>query len=311
MASGTSARNTQMIAGLRSMTGFASFQGGDETWRFSGDIRSVNSRGLDLRIRVPDWIEGLESEIRKRLQAEIGRGSVTLNIRIARDDTVPNVALNTDQLNAALSMLADIEAAANARGVALTPSGAADIAAMRGVVDLGDPGASDTSALKKSVLSNVDPLIEAFNADRAREGTALSDVLNNQIEKIEELAKRAADAAGDRAETSRGAMERSLSRLLEATEVPDEARLLQELALIAVKTDVTEELDRLTAHITAARELLRLNGPVGRKLDFLMQEFNREANTLCSKAQSTELTSVGLDLKAVIDQMREQVQNVE
>ena len=311
MASGTSARKAQKGAGLRSMTGFASFQGGDETWQFSGDIRAVNSRGLDLRIRVPDWVEGLEPEVRKRLQAGIARGSVTLSIRIVRDDAVPNVALNTEQLIAALNLISDIEAAASAEHVTLAPTRAADIAAMRGVIDQGDPGASDTSELKKSVLEEVDALLKAFDADRAREGAALADVLSDQIDQVGSLAKRAADAAGDRTEASRAAMDRSLSRLLEATEVPDEARLLQELALIALKTDVTEELDRLSAHIIAARDLLELSGPVGRKLDFLMQEFNREANTLCSKAQSTELTSVGLDLKAVIDQMREQVQNVE
>ena len=311
MASGTSARKAKNDAGLRSMTGFASFQSGFETWRVAGDIRSVNGRGLDLRLRVPDWVDGLEPEIRKRLQARIGRGSVSLSLRIARDDVSPDTAINRDQLHAALKMLADIEAAANADGLALAPGRASDIVAMRGVVDQGDPGAGDTSALKNSVLADVDALLQEFDADRAREGSALADVLGNQIDQIETLATRADDAAGDRAEASRAAMERSLARLLEATEVPDEARLLQELALIAVKTDVTEELDRLSAHITAARELLSMSGPVGRKLDFLMQEFNREANTLCSKAQSTELTSVGLDLKAVIDQMREQVQNVE
>ncbi|MGI9388870.1 MAG: YicC/YloC family endoribonuclease [Boseongicola sp.] len=293
------------------MTGFASFQSGDEIWRLVGDIRSVNGRGLDLRIRVPDWVEGLEPEIRKRLQAGIGRGSVTLNVRVSREDSAPDVALNAEQLNSAFSILAEIENSADSIGLQLEPSRAADVAAMRGVIEQRDPGASDTSDLKELLLKEVDALLEAFNADRAREGAALGAVLNDQIEQVERLAKRATDAAGDRVEASRAAMSRSFSRLLEATEVPDETRLLQELALIAVKTDVTEELDRLLAHIIAAKDLLNQKGPVGRKLDFLMQEFNREANTLCSKSQSTELTSVGLDLKAVIDQMREQVQNVE
>jgi len=131
------------------------------------------------------------------------------------------------------------------------------------------------------------------------------------LDEVERLRTIALTAAGARADAARAGLERNLARLLEATEVPDEARLAQELALIAVKTDITEELDRLTAHVAAARSLLVTQGPVGRKLDFLMQEFNREANTLCSKAQSTEMTAIGLDLKAVIDQMREQVQNIE
>ncbi len=311
MASGTSAPKAKNGVGLKSMTGFASFQGGFETWRVSGDIRSVNGRGLDLRIRAPDWVEGLEPEIRKRLQAAIGRGSVALNVRVARDDATPEASINAEQLNAALTMLADIEAAAKTNGVALAPSRASEIASMRGVIDQDSPDAGDTSALRNAVLAEVDTLIAEFDADRAREGNALAGVLSGQVDQVEALARRAAEAAGDRARASRAALERSLARLLDATEVQDEARLLQELALIAVKTDVTEELDRLTAHISAARGLLALSGPVGRKLDFLMQEFNREANTLCSKAQSTELTSLGLDLKAVIDQMREQVQNVE
>ena len=311
MASGTSDRKAEQGACVRSMTGFASFQSGGETWQISGDIRSVNGRGLDLRIRVPDWVDGLEPEVRKRLQAAIGRGSVTLNIRVARGDAAPEVAINAEQLIAALNMICEIEAAASANGVGLSPSQATDIAAMRGVIDQRDANAGDTSKLKLSVLAELDALLKAFDADRAREGAALADVLSNQVDQIEVLAKRAAKAAGDRAEAARASMKRSLSRLLEVAEVPDEARLLQELALIAVKTDVTEELDRLSAHIIAARELLVQIGPVGRKLDFLMQEFNREANTLCSKAQSVELSAVGLDLKAVIDQMREQVQNVE
>jgi uncharacterized protein (TIGR00255 family) len=311
MASGTSDQKAEPSTDLRSMTGFASFQSGDDTWQFSGDIRSVNGRGLDLRIRVPDWIDGLEPEVRKRLQAGIKRGSVTFNVRVARGDAAPEVAVNSDQLIAALNMIGEIEAVAGANGVALAPSQATDIAAMRGVIDQRDTNAGDTSKLKSLVLIEIDALLKSYDADRAREGAALASVLSGQVDQIEALAKQATETAGDRAEAARASMKRSLSRLLESAEVPDGARLLQELALIAVKTDVTEELDRLSAHITAARELMVQSGPVGRKLDFLMQEFNREANTLCSKAQSVELTAVGLDLKAVIDQMREQVQNVE
>ncbi|QMU57604.1 MAG: YicC family protein [Boseongicola sp.] len=296
----------------RSMTGFASFRGGFEAWRYSGDIRSVNGRGLDMRMRVPDWIEGLEPGLRKALQARLARGSVTISMRVARDDSAPDVHLNEAQLDAALTLISAIEEAAMVRGVGLAPTRATDVAQMRGVVEQRDADdQDDTSGLRKAILNDFAGLIEAFDADRAREGAALADVFRGQLDEIETLIAAAKKAVGSRAAAARATLDRGLARLLEATEVPDEARLTQELALIAVKTDVTEEMDRLDAHVVAARGLLAEKGAIGRKLDFLMQEFNREANTLCSKAQSNDLTAIGLDLKAVIDQMREQVQNIE
>ncbi|MBT8415065.1 MAG: YicC family protein [Boseongicola sp.] len=293
------------------MTGFGALKGVSGDWSFSGDIRAVNGRGLDMRFRAPDWIEGLEPVLRKAVQGHVSRGSVTVSIRVTRDEAAPTLALNAAQFQATLELLSEIEAGASAQGLALVPTKASDIAAMRGVVEQRDAGSGDTAALRGAIAAAFDAALTAFDEDRAREGAALSAVLLQQLDEVERLQGLAADAAGARADAARAGMERNLARLLEATEVPDEARLMQELALIAVKTDVTEELDRLTAHVAAARDLLKVQGPVGRKLDFLMQEFNREANTLCSKAQSSALTSVGLDLKAVIDQMREQVQNIE
>ncbi len=296
--------------GLMSMTGFATIQGNFEDLTWSGDIRSVNGRSLDLRLRLPD-VEGLEPEIRKRLQAQLARGNVTVSLRLQREEGTQAANLNVEALAGVLEILKQVDAAASEQGLALAPVTVSDIAAMRGVVELGDTEEADGAALRAEILQSLDAALEAFVSDRQREGSALFQVLNDQIVRIGELVKAATSAAGNRDEAARAALDRNLARLLDATEVPDEARLLQELALAAVKTDVTEELDRLAAHISVAQELLAQSGPVGRKLDFLMQEFNREANTLCSKAQSTELTAVGLDLKTVIDQMREQVQNIE
>ena len=293
------------------MTGFGPLSGAFADWTFSGDIRSVNGRGLDMRFRAPDWVEGLEPALRKAVQGRVARGSVTVSIRVQRDEAAPALALNPAQFQATLELLTEIEMGASAHGLALVPTKASDIAAMRGVVEQSDAGAGDTVGLRAAILEAFDAALEAYDADRAREGAALSGVFGEQLNEVERLQALAVTAAGARADAARAAMDRNLARLLEATEVPDEARMTQELALIAVKTDVTEELDRLTAHVAAARTLLAADGPVGRKLDFLMQEFNREANTLCSKAQSTDLTAIGLDLKAVIDQMREQVQNIE
>jgi len=305
------AQDSGESVGLRSMTGFGPLNGAFADWSFSGDVRAVNGRGLDMRFRAPDWIEGLEPILRKAVQARVLRGSVTVSIRLQREEAAPELRLNEAQFAATLELLTHIEAGASAYGLALVPTKASDIAAMRGVVEQREGGNGDTGALRAAIAAAFDAALLALDADRAREGAALSDVLFLQLDEVERLRTMALKAAGARADAARAGLERNLARLLDATEVPDEARLAQELALIAVKTDITEELDRLTAHVAAARSLLVTQGPVGRKLDFLMQEFNREANTLCSKAQSTELTAIGLDLKAVIDQMREQVQNIE
>ena len=296
---------------LSSMTGFAAAQGAAQGWSWTVDIRSVNGRGLDLRFRVPDWIEGLEPELRKAMQGRLHRGTTNVSVRIQRDESAAGLTLNSQALDHALSFLAEIEAAAHARGLSVRKVSATDIAAIRGVLDQSDTGTPDMVALRTALLETAEGCIQAFLADRNREGAAIADVIENQIERIEALIVDARAAVGDREAATRQAMQRAVSRLLDVAEVPDEARLIQELALIAVKNDVTEEIDRLNAHVAAARDLLAEPGAVGRKFDFLMQEFNREANTLCSKSQSAALTAVGLDLKALIDQMREQVQNIE
>ena len=298
-------------SGPRSMTGFASVTGTEGDWRYSMDLRSVNGRGLDLRLRAPDWIEGFEPEARKALQAAVARGSVTLSVRVTREEASEGSRVNPVALSAALSALADIEEAAHGQGMTLISVSAADIAGMRGVIDTGDDADVNTAPLKSALMASLSDLIAAFNADRDREGRALAEVLTGRIDEIARLTEAANEALGDRTEAQRAALERNLARLLDASDLPDAGRLEQELAVIVVKSDVTEEIDRLGAHVAAARDLLTTAGPTGRKLDFLMQEFNREANTLCSKAGSAVLTSIGLDLKTVIDQMREQVQNVE
>ncbi len=296
---------------LVSMTGFAAAQGAGDGWSWTIDIRSVNGRGLDIRYRLPDWVEGLEPELRKRMQAKLQRGSVSVSARLARDDTATGFRLNADALHHAVSVLHEIQSAARTGGLELRHVSAGDIAAIRGVLETSEGPEADTAGLRASMLETAEACLDAFQADRAREGQAIAAVIAGQIDRLEGLVAEARSAAGDREAASRQSMERAVARLLDVTDVPDEARLIQELALIAVKNDITEEIDRLEAHIAAARDLLRQEGAVGRKFDFLMQEFNREANTLCSKSQSTALTALGLDLKALIDQMREQVQNIE
>ncbi len=218
--------------------------------------------------------------------------------------------VNPAALAAVLGALKLVEQTAMALDVSLSPASTAEVLAQRGV--LGGPAAeADNSALLAALLADLPDLLAAFNDMRQAEGRALAAILSAQIDSIARLATGARALAEARRGQAAAALREGLARILENAEALDEARVAQELALMAVKADVTEELDRLDAHVASARALLAEQAPVGRKLDFLMQEFNREANTLCSKSQSAELTRLGLDLKVTIDQMREQVQNVE
>lgn len=292
------------------MTGFAAATGASDPFRWAWDIRSVNGKGLDIRLRVPDWIDGLEALLRPLLAKRAKRGNVTLSLRISREDATSGLSLNEDTMRALVQNLLEIEAEAMEQGLSLAPSRATDIAAMRGVMD-NSSTQDDPAPLRAALLAEVPGLLDAFDAMRAHEGAALQDVMLTQLAEVETLTVQAAALAEARKDEVAVTLKRNLARVLDNTDGADPSRVAQELALLAVKADVTEEIDRLHTHVGAARALLNEGGAVGRKLDFLMQEFNREANTLCSKAQNADLTTVGLALKALIDQMREQVQNVE
>jgi uncharacterized protein (TIGR00255 family) len=294
----------------QSMTGFASGQGEALGLTWSWDLRSVNARGLDIRVRVPDWIDGLEQALRTLITKRLGRGSVTVSLRLQSNGTEAVQELNEAQLDRVLTAMMRIEAEAMARGLSLTASSAADLITVRGVMDSAQQQ-TDPAEIRAKLLADFEPVLDSFIASRRSEGTALVTVLTGQVDQIADLVSRAADVAVARKDEQAERMRAALARVTDAQETVDEQRIAQELALIAVKADVTEEIDRLRTHADAARALLQADGAVGRKLDFLMQEFNREANTLCSKAQSAQLTAVGLELKTVIEQMREQVQNVE
>ena len=295
-----------------SMTGFAARRGAAVGYAWAWDLRSVNGKGLDLRLRLPDWIDGLELAVRAELQKAVSRGNVNLTLKVAQDDARETSAfrLNPANLTAALAALAEVEAAAMAVGVTLRQPTTADVLTLRGVLDA-PTQEIDTSALRAALLADLPALLDDFAVMRATEGAALAGVIGAQVDRIAALTGDAQREAAARTATLADTFRGNIARILSVTDAADESRLAQELALLAVKTDVTEELDRLTAHVTAARGHLADAAPMGRKLDFLIQEFMREANTLCSKAQSLALTRIGLDLKTVIDQMREQVQNVE
>lgn len=295
---------------LYSMTAFASATGTRDGLSWAWELRSVNGKGLDLRLRIPDWIDGLEAGLRARTGKALSRGNVSLSLRLQAEEDAGNLRLNEAQLARALTAMAEVEAQAMARGLSLAPANAADVLAIRGVTDI-EAQTRETGPLAEALLTDFEALLVAFLEMRATEGQALQELLERHLDDIDRLTGQAAVAAEARRPRMEENFRTALQRILSNGDGVDEARVVQELATLAVKADVTEEIDRLRAHVTAARDLLAQGSPIGRRLDFLSQEFNREANTLCSKAQDSGLTAVGLELKAVIDQMREQVQNVE
>ncbi len=294
---------------VNSMTGFAAGSGQFGPYSWTCEIRSVNGRGLDLRLRVPDWIDGLEKALRDKMGKALTRGTVNLSIKISRNDDIGAPRINTEQLAHVITALRDIEEAAMAANLSLTPANPTEILAMRGVLDTSAPD-DETTALRTAIVKHLDEVFAEFVAARGAEGAQVADMLRGQVKTIDTLVKRAETIWQDRADHRRQAVKDMVTSVLTDTEI-DKARLEQEIALLAIKQDVSEEIDRLKAHVETAGTLIAAKTASGRKLDFLTQEFNREANTLCSKAQYIQLTEIGLDLKATIDQMREQVQNVE
>lgn len=289
------------------MTAYASAAGQWEDSSWTWEMRGVNGRGLDLRLRAPDWLDGLEAHLRPLIQKQLVRGNVTATLKVNRHDEP--AAVDSSAIENALERIVAVEALAAARGKVLAPCRATDVLAMQA---------------QTATAQEADPaLVDAITADfgmrvlpffiemRESEGRALHAVLTDQLCAIAALLARAKDEAGSRRDRVIHQIREAHDRITATTGTIDPDRLAQKLAIIAMKNDVTEELDRLRAHVEAARELLGSNGPIGRKLDFLMQEFNREANTLASKSQDTALTSIALDLKTSIERMREQVQNLE
>ncbi|SDY26516.1 YicC/YloC family endoribonuclease [Citreimonas salinaria] len=299
---------------LQSMTGYAArrAEGAGHDWAW--EIRGVNGKGLDLRLRLPDWIAGLEPPLRAAVQGRVARGSIQVGLRVSAEGGAGALNLDEAAMGAALDALARVEAEALALGMTLAPSRAADIVTLRGVLTAEAPQADD-AALRDALMADFGEVLDAFCAMRAAEGARLHAILSAQIDEIAALTEEAAQSAGARDAALRDRLRAQMARVMDnAYIVPsglDAGRLEQELALLAVKSDVTEEFDRLRAHIAAARDLLASDAPVSRKLDFLCQEFMREANTLCSKSNDAALTRAGLALKTVIEQFREQVQNVE
>lgn len=296
---------------IASMTGYADASDAADGHGWTWEARSVNGRGLDMRLRLPEGFESLDAAVRAAGAKTLARGSVNISLRLSRGAAGAGPRLNADVLDAVVTAALAAGEAAAARGLDLAPMTAADLLAARGVLEVDAAAPGEDGALLARIAAGLGRLFAALAAARADEGRALAVVIGGQLDRVAALVGAARETATARQARSGALLRSRLDAILAGTAAVDEGRLAQELALLAVKADVTEELDRLGAHVASARELLAAGGPVGRRLDFLMQEFNREVNTLCSKSGATDLTSIGLDLKVLVDQMREQVQNVE
>lgn len=302
---------------LRSMTGFAAVEGSREGLSWRWEMRSVNARGLDIRWRGPEGREALETAMRREAQARLARGSVSIALRVSEkgEESGPRLTVDEGALAALLAAARVVHEKVTAAGMPTAPVSIEAILSQRGVLErtetIPDPKARE--AEDRLILQDGIRALEALAAMRAEEGARLAEVLGGQVDRIEALTEEAEAAAAARAAAQGDLLRRRLAAVLDAAGqgAPDEARLAQELAILAVKGDVREEIDRLRAHVAAARDLMGREEPVGRRLDFLTQEFNREANTLCSKADFAALTEAGLELKTIIDRLREQVQNIE
>lgn len=294
---------------LASMTGFARVEGSEGDTRWTWELRSVNGKNLDLRLRLPTGMEELEGELKARAARVLSRGNVSANLSLQRAQGEAVLSVNEAALEAVLRAIQVL----HRRMPDAAPATLDGILAHKGVLELKEPEEDEAAqqALLRAVAASFDVALSALADMRALEGESIALVLSAHLDTIE-AATRAAEALPARqTEAIKARLKALVEELVDAVPALDPQRLAQEAALLATKADVREELDRLAAHVSAARKLIADGGPIGRKLDFLAQEFNREANTLCSKSNDVALTSIGLELKAVIDQLREQVQNLE
>ena len=293
---------------LSSMTGFARGHGVCGSYAWAWEIKSVNAKGLDLRLRLPPGWEAVEVPVRGRAAETLARGTVYGTLTVEREGIGPAVRVNEAVLNAVLATLKGL-----AERVEAAPPRLDGILALKGVIEVADQdeAEADRLAAERAVVAGFDRMVAELAAMRRREGESLRTVLVQRLSEIAALAARADAAPGRRPEAIRARIAEQVAMLLEASSRFDPDRLHQEAILIASKADIREELDRLQSHVGQARELIGEGGPVGRRLDFLAQELNREANTICAKSNDVELTHVGLSLKTSVEQFREQVQNLE
>jgi uncharacterized protein (TIGR00255 family) len=293
---------------LSSMTGFARSHGASGPYTFEWELKSVNAKGLDLRLRLPPGWDELEAFAKKRAGEMLSRGTVYANFNVKRSDALANVRINEEVLGAVLKVAGSLAGRIDA--VAPSIDG---LLAIKGVIEVVEPESDEEEdkAARAAAGSAFGEALANLVVMRRREGEALGQILLQRMDEMEALAKKAEAAPGRKPEAVRARLAEQIALLLQSTDRFDQDRLTQEALLVAAKADIREELDRIASHVAQTRELIRKGGPIGRRLDFLAQEFHREVNTCCSKSNDVELTNTGLEMKTVVEQFREQVQNLE
>jgi uncharacterized protein (TIGR00255 family) len=293
---------------LSSMTGFARGQGVSGAYAWSWEIKSVNAKGFDLRLRLPPGWDAVEVPARKRAAETLARGTVYANLAIERKGVAPTVKVNEQVLNAVLAAISRLEGKVEAQ-----PARLDGILALKGVIEVTEDDESEEArrAAESAVIAGFDKALADLAAMRREEGMTLGRLLTARLDEIATLSARAEKAPGRKAEAIKARLAEQVATLLDASQRFDSDRLHQEAVMLASKADIREELDRLASHVAQAKKLLAEGGAVGRRLDFLAQELHRESNTLTAKANDVELANIGLELKTVVEQFREQVQNLE
>lgn len=289
---------------IESMTGFsrsdANLDGVSIVW----ELKSVNGKSLDIRLRLPSGWDRIEQAVRQRFQTQITRGNIQANLTLDEGKAVPKLVVNETLLREVEDIAAKLATRMN-----LAPPSVAELLSLRGLLEQGEGIPSET--LEPAIMLGLDEAIAALKVSRQSEGLALDAILRAQVEAVDILTQEAENDPSRQPEAIRSRIVENITALIGASPVLDETRLASEALFVANRADIREEIDRLKTHVTSARKLLDAGGAMGRKLDFLAQEFNRESNTLCSKSNAASITTIGLELKSVVDQFREQVQNLE
>ncbi len=293
---------------VNSMTGFARAEGGADGYGWIWEAKSVNGRNLDMRFRMPSGFDGLEQRLRALVGERFARGNLALSLTMDRSERPVQLRINRALLDEVLALCQEL-----GRQPGVQPPGVDGLLAVRGVIEQAEveETAEARAQLEQEIADTLGKGLDDLATARAEEGARLAVMIDGHLDEIEALTAAASVTAEAQPAALQARLKGRLAELLDGEQRVAEDRLAQEVALLVAKADVREELDRLDAHIAAARELLGGGGAIGRRFDFLCQEFNREANTLCSKSPDTELTRIGLDLKAAVERLREQVQNVE
>ena len=293
---------------LSSMTGFARSHGASGPYAFEWELKSVNAKGFDLRMRLPPGWDDLEALTKKRASQVLSRGTVYANLNVKRTTAASTIRVNEEVLASIVKVAGTLAGKLDA--VAPSIDG---LLGIKGVIEVVEPESSEAEDMdaKEAATAAFEQALTDLVEMRRREGLSLGQILSQRMDEIEQLAKKAEAAPARKPEAIKARLAEQIAVLLESSDRFDPDRLNQEALLMATRADIREELDRIASHIAQAREMIARGGPVGRRLDFLAQEFNREVNTCCSKSNDVELTNIGLEMKNVVEQFREQVQNLE